>query len=225
MSHQHASDKWASYYRANQGKGNYFPENFVHRVFSSSSPVQFLDHDYRGKSLLDLGCGHGRHIPYLQSLGFEVCGLEVSAEQVSQLQQQFPGLEFAEGVAANIPLADNHFDYLLACNAIYYLDNAKPGFSRHIAESRRVLKNGGKMIFSMLGEKHTIFNDAKQSGPGLYKIAKDFLGFRHDTYIQAYTGDNQQLFNGLEIKHQGEIIETVDDTCRHLHYFVAVNNK
>jgi len=225
MSNQASSDKWAGYYRANQGKGNYFPENFVHRVFSSSSPVKFLPHDYRGKSILDLGCGHGRHIPYLQSLGFVVSGMEVSREQVALLEQQFPDMAFYQGVADSIPLPDKSFDYLLACNSLYYLEAPSPGFSAHIAESRRILKNGGKMIFSMLGEKHTIFNNAEQTAPGLYKIAKDFLGFRQDSYIQAYTGDREALFPGLEIEHQGEIIETVADTCRHLHYFVAANTQ
>jgi SAM-dependent methyltransferase len=40
-----------------------------------------------GSSILDLGCGSGRHSRYLASMGFDVTGLDLSAESISLARQ------------------------------------------------------------------------------------------------------------------------------------------
>lgn len=216
--------KWEEFYRRSGGKPhNFYPENFVARVFLSSAPVKFLDDDYNARTILDLGAGHGRHIPFLRQLGFSVTGLEVSADQVSRLQEIFPDCTFTEGSSRETTLPDKAFDYVLACNSIYYLE---PGssFEDHMREMSRILKPRGHIVFSMLGTRHLALLDADKQGDGTYIVKSDFLNFREGVTIRPFTaGDDHSLFKQFEILHHGEIVETVSSTCRHIHYFVARN--
>jgi hypothetical protein len=75
----------------------------------------------------------------------------------------------------------------------------------------------------MLGEQHSIFSGADMSQlSNRIRIKQDFLGFRNGVDIYVYRqGCEQEIMPDFEILHRGEIVETADDTCRHLHYFVA----
>ena len=214
--------KWTGFYKEEVKKNSLYPENFVTRVFLSTSPVQFLDRDYKGKKILDLGCGHGRHIPFLSNLDFDLTGMEVSEQHISSLTERFPEQHFVKGLAHSMPFSDDEFDFILACNSIYYLTSSAITFEQHIRECIRVLRADGHLIFSMLGNKHSVFDDAIDEGKGVYKIEIDFLGFRNGVSIQTYQEEVvSTIFDGLKILHQGEVLETVGSNCRHFYYFVA----
>ncbi|MDU0112800.1 class I SAM-dependent methyltransferase [Psychrosphaera aquimarina] len=217
-----ASTQWKEYYASLSKTNNFYPENFVTRVFLSKSPVEFLNDNYIGKTILDLGCGHGRSIPFLVNNGFAVTGLEVSEEQVNLLETRFPEQHFLMGVANNIPASDKHFDYVLACNSIYYLDQDQTTLHDNFAEVARVLKADGRFVFSLLGHQHSIFDGSVELPNHVFKIKHDFLGFRQECRVQIF---NHELINNelakFTILHHGELLETVAGTTRHIHYFVA----
>lgn len=217
---------WQHFYLEHTSSNNFYPENFVIRVLKSKAPVQFINDKYYGKKILDLGCGYGRHIPFLTNCGFNVTGLEVSESQVESLKEAFPSTEFITGNANSIPVEDKYFEYLLACNSIYYLDNENMPINLHFNECARVLCAGGKIIFSMLGIKHSIFNNCTKLANHNYQINEDFLGFRNGVLIRPYLeSDNyDEIFTGFIVDHHGEIIETVSGFCRHIHYFVATRS-
>lgn len=213
---------WAEFYNNLSKTNNFYPENFVTRVFLSRSPVAFLPQEYQGKSILDIGCGHGRNIPFLKNNGFNVTGLEVSDEQVGKLHNSLPGANYIKGTAKQLPCSDNEFDYALACNSIYYLTTEQHNIKSHFDEVRRVVKSKGYFVFSMLGEQHSIFNDSKPNDIGVYTINSDFLRFRQGIKIQGYRDEVlKEYLQGYELLHHGEVLETVSGTCRHIHYFVA----
>ena len=222
-----ASEKWSGYYMDTRTSKNYHPENFISRIFTSKSPVCFIEDNYVKKRILDLGCGHGRHIPYLNSLGFDVCGMEVSKKQVDELSKIFTNNVFIMGDSSNIPIGDNQLDYIMACNSIYYVEGNSLGFSKHIVECARVLIKDGRLIFSMLGDKHSIFKNSVHKEDNIRLVVEDFLNFRNGVLVRPYlfSDRNEDLFPYFKIEHQGEIIETVGGYCRHIHYFVAINEK
>lgn len=225
MKNVSGANSWAKHYDKNSAiqARNFYPENYVTRVFLSKSPIQFLTGDYQGKSILDIGCGHGRHIPFLQQCGLNVTGLEVSEQQVEKLKQDFNSQAFVCGLASDIPCPSSSFDFILASNSIYYLTSEKEQISSHFAECARVLKQDGRLIFTMLGERHSIFKGADMKlSSNRIRIEQDFLGFRNGVDIYVYReGCEQEIMPDFEVLHHGEIVETVDDTCRHMHYFVA----
>lgn len=217
-----ATSQWSAFYGRGMTSANYLPENFVARVFLSRAPVRFLEQNYDGKAILDLGCGHGRHIPFLLSLGFDVTGLEISDDQVSRLRETFPNQRFVLGSSLETTLEASSFDFILACNSIYYL-NGTSTLGDHIRECGRILRPAGKLVFSMLGEQHSLFEDGKNLRDGTIEIRTDFLGFREGVRVRLFRKDDDPaaLLPGFEVTHHGEIVESVAATCRHIHYFVA----
>lgn len=216
---------WSSYYRNREAltATNFYPENFVARVFLSQSPVKFVEHDYVGKSVLDLGCGHGRHLPFLMDLGLKPTGLEVAQDQVNQLEQLFPEVPFVVGSASDVPCKNSSFDFVLACNSIYYLSSAQESALVHFKECHRVLKENGIIVFTLMGTQHSIFEGAQQaSSDGKMVIESDFLGFRGGVCIQSYNDKFlEQLANLFDVQFTGEVTESVRDHTRHFYYFVA----
>lgn len=223
------SESWATYYQktTDSNKNNYYPENFVTRIFLSSSPIKFINRELEGKHILDLGCGHGRHIPFLLNQALQVTGLEVSEQQIKKLKSDFENIDFICGTAADIPSTNNSYDFILASNSIYYLMERNSTIKSHFAECLRVLKPDGLLIFTLIGTQHSLLEDAKEvKDTKVFKIDKDFLGFRNGVFVQVYSDSiKQDIFSSLDILHHGEVIETVGQSCRHLHYFVARNSE
>ena len=218
-------ESWAQYYknRSSLNLKNYYPENFVSRVFLSKSPVKFIDCDYQGKQILDLGCGHGRHIPFLIDLGLNPTGLEVSQQQIDELKTNFARIPFIKGTAKEIDSPAESYDFVLACNSIYYLASKSDLAIDHFKECHRVLRKGGLLIFTLMGPKHSIFDGAEEvASNGVFKIENDFLGFRDGVCIQAYSTEFlSEVAMYFDIQQKGEIVEAVDNHCRHVFYFVA----
>ncbi len=216
------SDSWTTYYKSLGNANNFYPENFVTRVFLSKSPVQLLDGNYNNKRVLDLGCGYGRNIPFLLNNGLEVTGIDIADDLINRLKKQFPEQKFDKGTAENLPYSSGYFDYVLACNSLYYMKNKDGDFSTHVNESLRVLKDEGYFVFSMLGVNHSILNNSERDNSYLYCISNDFMGVRNGVYVQAFHPTiKKELFGKLKLLHHGEVLETLGETCRHIHYFVA----
>ena len=72
---------------------SWFDSEHYHRLYAhrnQAEATEFIDalvqngHLARHTSVLDLGCGTGRHSRYLASKGFDVTGLDLSAESLRQ---------------------------------------------------------------------------------------------------------------------------------------------
>ena len=220
-----SSDNWSEFYNNNFNNNNYYPENFVQRIFTSTKPVKFLDQNFENKRILDLGCGYGRNIPFLINLGFKVNGIEISPALVKNLKIKFPEQNFKKGVSSDIPYKNNYFDYVLACNSIYYVDDIKGGVSKNFDEVKRVLKNNGKFIFSLIGAGHSIFNNSEKISNHYYVLKDDFLHFRNGLTVFGIKGKNDinEYLDDFKYLNHGEINEKVQNYKRQLFYFLYVN--
>ena len=71
-------------------------ENFSRKF---NQEVTFL-HDilkkHRIKTVLDIGCGSGEHVNALQSLGYEISGVDISEQMVITAKKRFPHCKFEE---------------------------------------------------------------------------------------------------------------------------------
>ncbi len=90
--------------------------------------------------LLDIGCGAGIFMKYLEPYG-EVIGLDISSDALRFCQQRdFSHLIRGEGGA--LPFFENTFDILTANDLLEHLDNDIAG----LQEFRRVLKSDGRLF-------------------------------------------------------------------------------
>ena len=221
MEEKKSSKVWSNFY-GKTDRGVQFPENFVVRVFKSQMPVKFFDQNYETKKVLDLGCGSGRHIPFLQLQGFDVHGVELSESIVEALKRDHEGASFKVGSNVYIPYENDFFDYILSSASVYYMENHEQDITKNFDEVFRTIKKEGYFVFTLLGHKHSMFNESTEEN-SIYYIHENRLGFVPYVYVRPL-GENEDVnnvYSGMEILFHGEVDETVADTCRHFHYFVA----
>lgn len=101
----------------------------------------------RGQTILDLGTGTGVLARQFARQGAEVCGVDVSAEQIQAAKQltNEEGLiaDFSVHAAESLPWSEPTFDVVTANQCWLYFDKEKV-----IEELRRVLKPDGVLVTS-----------------------------------------------------------------------------
>ncbi len=102
--------------------------------------------DYRGKNVLEVGCGLGLDLARLAKGGALVTGIDLSSEaiglaQTNFSQQKLSGSFFVMNGEA-MDFASNLYDMVYAHGVLQYTANAE----RMVAEIIRVLKPGGEAI-------------------------------------------------------------------------------
>jgi SAM-dependent methyltransferase len=172
-----------------------YPVEFVVRTLLGTYPNLKLDRSaYRNARILDLGFGDGRNMPLLHDLGFEICGVEISEEICGLTRRRMENLgvpaQLKTGSNSSIPFGDAEFDFLLACHACYYVA-AGETFGDNLREIARVVRPGGRFIFSLPKTDTYILQDAVALGDGHFRIAKDPYGLRNGGIFRAFSSSQE----------------------------------
>lgn len=211
-----SSQQWATYYLSHNNSKPLIPESFVARCFLSQRPVAMLDdYDFHNKTLLDIGCGNGRHIDFFHRLGFKTTGLEVSTQKVETLKQQFPLSSFAVGTSSQLPFLENAFDYVVAINSIYYLD-ADDTLLNNIRACSKVLKPGGTLFISLIASDHFAFKDAQTLNMHYHQCDNGIK--MQPVASKTEIKELIEPIENLTLKKLGELQDELDDLNRHLYY-------
>jgi len=110
--------------------------------------------DWSGRSLLDLGCGTGFHLPRWASAARHVVGVEPHPDLVALARRRtrrLANVAVRQGTAQRIPLPDASVDVVQVRWAYFFGPGCEPG----LAEIDRVLRRGGTAF--------VIDNDASRS--------------------------------------------------------------
>jgi ubiquinone/menaquinone biosynthesis C-methylase UbiE len=92
-----------------------------------------------GLRLLDVGCGTGHQLALWSTRGYEVAGVDGSAEMLGHAEVNNPGAELREADARELPFADASFDRVTSIEVLRYLPDPRAS----IEEMARVLRPGG----------------------------------------------------------------------------------
>lgn len=141
-------------------------------------------------SVVDLGCGIGRHSLLLAKESFQVHAVDASPTAIKYIEEKITGTDLDitlhESEMIALPFASDSIDYVLAWNVIYHGDISVA--SKVIGEVLRVIKPGGLFQGTMLSKRNT-------------EIAKG-IKVSQDTYINKDTPEKSHphyYCNGAEM--------------------------
>ncbi|MEV6640802.1 methyltransferase domain-containing protein [Amycolatopsis sp. NPDC051371] len=136
--------------------------------------------DVTGRRILDAGCGSGPLFATLRERGAAVTGIDQSAGMLEHARRRLGAgadLRVAD-LADPLPFADAAFDDVVASLVLHYLRDWQPT----LAEIRRVLKPGGRLIASV-------------NHPFMVNLTHRQAGPRPD-YFESYTWTDEFEMHG-----------------------------
>jgi ubiquinone/menaquinone biosynthesis C-methylase UbiE len=106
---------------------------------------------------LDVGCGQGAYVARMRALGFEVTGLDMSAEQVHLATHKI-GVSgvVTTGSVLRIPAADDSHDFAYVINVLHHLSSVEEQ-RLAFAELVRVLRPGGVLFVHEINTRNVLF--------------------------------------------------------------------
>ena len=142
--------------------------------------VDFIEEEIehnKSISILDIGCGTGRHAIELAIRGYKVTGIDLSKSQLQRAREK----AVQAGVEAQFLQKDardfyfkNPFDLIIMlCEGAFPLMETDEMNFRILRNAERTLKEGGKFIFTTLNVLFPLFHSVK-----------DFIN-KHDTSVKS----------------------------------------
>lgn len=104
---------------------------------------------YRGKRVLDVGCGAGTDLVRFARGGASATGVDLSSSAIElarrNFEQQGLAADLREADGERLPFEDNAFDLVYAHGVVQYTSNPRA----LVEECRRVVKPGGEAVFQV----------------------------------------------------------------------------
>ncbi|GAB3189912.1 class I SAM-dependent methyltransferase [Hydrogenophaga aquatica] len=121
----------------------------------------------RNFRVLDLGCGSGRDLAYLHTMGCEVYGLDATPELVELAQALHPELkgriECGAIPDAGVPFGGG-FDGVLCSAVLMHIGLEQQAAA--VAFIKSCLKPGGSLLYSVPSKRHDVSEEAHRDAAG-----------------------------------------------------------
>ena len=162
----------------------------------------FREIDLEGKTVLDIGCGTGRHWKKMSDQKpVRMIGIDISRKMLAKLKQKFPSAETWLSNNVYLPqLEDKSCDFILSTLTIAHIEKIEKAF----IEWNRVLKPGGEMVLTdyhpeaiAKGAKRTFLHKGKTiaiknfiHSTNKMRLLAEQLGYREIRFIEKYIDDS-----------------------------------
>ena len=147
--------------------------------------IEFSDHlkGVGGRTVLDFGCGAGRHSIYLARQGFRVVGFDISLFALRKLgtrlkAESVENVEIVNSEMSKLPFADGVFDAVISTNVLHHTLAA--GIEQTVEEVHRVMNTGAEGFLMTLSEHDYKNGTGRLLEPGTYILTEgDEQGIVH----------------------------------------------
>ena len=95
--------------------------------------------------LLDAGCGSGLFTHIASNTGAQINGIDAASGLLEIARKRNPDINFLEEDLESLPFPSDSFDVVAGFNSFQYAGN----FSNALAEAKRVVKPGGKIVIGI----------------------------------------------------------------------------
>lgn len=150
---------------------------------------EWLAPDSFGK-VLELGCGPGKYVAMLCSLGFEVIGVDPCEFSSWQMIKENTSAKLHSGIfAEQLPFPEEYFDHAVCLGALLYFESPK----KALVELRRVIKKNGRLILRTVNKSNLY---TKTTGKKLDPASKNLFDMDELIELVANSGFKvQQKFS------------------------------
>ncbi|MBN1833701.1 MAG: class I SAM-dependent methyltransferase [Deltaproteobacteria bacterium] len=77
-----------------------------------------------GERVLDIGCGGGNHLEFMNRLGLDITGIDASPYMINLARERLGNrCSLNRGIAEDLPYEDNEFDLVVLINTLELLDD------------------------------------------------------------------------------------------------------
>ena len=148
--------------------------------------------DFKGKRVLDLGCGYGWHCIYAMENGASsAVGIDISHKmlEVAKEKTHFQEVEYRCCAIEDVDLPVESFDIILSSLAFHYIE----AYEDLINNLYKMLKPNGTLVFTV---EHPVFT-AYGTQDWYYNDNGEILHFPLDNYY--YEGKRTAVFLGEKV--------------------------
>ena len=130
--------------------------------------VDFLEREFdydKTKTILDIGCGTGRHAIELAKRGYHVTGIDLSESQLMQAkekaQREHVDINFRQQDARTFRVEHPYDGVIMICEGAFSLMETDEMNYRILENAEKSLKKGGKFIFTTLNALFPLYHSVK----------------------------------------------------------------
>ncbi len=173
--------------------------------------------DIRGRAVLELACGTGRHTVRLADAGARVTAVDFSRGMLAEAKKRLCDREvtFVEAdLARPLPFPDASFDLVLCCLALEHLRDLDPLF----VEVKRVLASGGAFVCSDMHPAMRLRGNQANFDDPHDGTEVRLEGFEHpvSSYVMAALGAGLRVERVEEHKGDGALADRWPRAAKYL---------
>jgi SAM-dependent methyltransferase len=182
-------------------------------VLVEERPVRELLGDVRGHSVLDAGCGTGRHTRWLCDQGARVLGVDASLEMVRVARAKCPEADLLVGSVLDLPVEAGSFDTVL--NAL--MAEHVPDLAALMVSLARALRRGGRLVLSVfhpaMVQKGVLTHFEHAESGAEYELVT--CPHRVEDYWAALTAAGLEVETTMDVGLDEALLERMPWMCKH----------
>ena len=178
------------------------------------------------RTLLDRGCGPGRHAVYFAQGGFQVTGMDFEPSALRYLEcwasQEGLPIQTVLGDMMAMPFLENTFDCIVDYNVSYHTDTA--GYFRAVEELRRVLRPGGEAFLTLKSQKDPAFLTAE---PEAHLDRFTLCRQGQTPHFYARSEEFSEIFSGFSLVEPPKEVRApgIDSPAESVHYHLLLRKE